>query len=381
MPSKKTIINHNHERGITMRIIFAGGGTGGHINPAISIADYMRARDKDFEALFIGTQHGLETKLVPKAGYEIKYIDICGFNRKNMLKNVSVVKKLIKANEDCVKIMKEFKPDAVVCTGGYVSGPVTVAAKKCKIPSMIHEQNVYPGLTVKASQSYVNCVAVSFSETLKHLKKDTKAVVTGNPVREEILSADKATARQKLGISDNEKFVIIFGGSLGAEKINDATCKMIPMIEDEKLRILFATGEKNFADVSKALADCPSNITVTPYINNMAEVMAAADLAVTRSGAITVSELACLNKPAIMIPSPNVVRNHQEQNAKEFTDADAAIMLKECDLTPKSLYDAVCATVSNSEKLANMAKNMEKLAKRDALEEIGEVIYNMVEEK
>ncbi len=360
-----------------MKVIFAGGGTGGHINPALSIADYLRKRDESFEALFIGTRRGLETKLVPAAGYDIKYIDICGFDRKNLLKNFSVAAKLVKANADCVRIIKDFKPDAVVCTGGYASGPVAIAAKKCGVPSLIHEQNVYPGLTVKGAERYVNYVAVSFDETVNQMKKREKCVVTGNPVREEILLADKKKSREKLGISDDEKFVLIFGGSLGAAKINDAVIGMIAKITDMNIRVLFGTGERNYKEVLERIGDVPQNVTVTPYINNMAEVMAAADLAVTRSGAITVSELACLNKPAILIPSPNVVRNHQEQNAKEFADADAALMLKESELSPESLLDAIISLTSDEERLTKMAENMESFAKKDALGEIAKLIYKM----
>lgn len=360
-----------------MRVLFAGGGTGGHINPAISIADYLRKNEDNFEALFIGTRKGLETKLVPAAGYDIKYIDICGFDRKNMLKNFSVAAKLLKANAECVKIIKKFKPDAVVCTGGYASGPVAIAAKKCGVPSLIHEQNVYPGLTVKGAERYVNYVAVSFAETINHMSKKDKCVLTGNPVREEILTADKKKCREKLGISDDERFVLVFGGSLGAPKINDAVIGLIPMLADTNIRLLFGTGERNYKEVSEKIGNAPSNVTVTPYINNMAEVMAAADLAVTRSGAITVSELACLNKPAILIPSPNVVRNHQEQNAKEFADREAAVMIKEEELSPESLYDAIVRLTSDDKKLSDMENNMAGLAKRDSLAEITKLVNNM----
>ena len=181
-----------------MKVIFAGGGTGGHINPALSIAGYMAEQDEDFQALFIGTRRGLETKLVPKAGYDIEYIDIEGFSRKNMLKNIKVIKKLYDSEKKCKKIIDEFKPDCVVCTGGYVSGPVAMAAGKKKIPAIIHEQNVYPGLTVSAAEKYVDYVAVSFKETIKHMNNSPKCVFTGNLVRQEIVSAKKQESRQKL---------------------------------------------------------------------------------------------------------------------------------------------------------------------------------------
>lgn len=358
-----------------MKLVFAGGGTGGHINPALSIADYVKSVYPDTECLFIGTQHGLEKKLVPAAGYDIKYIDICGFDRRNMLKNIDVMRKLIAANAGCVKLFQEFCPDAVICTGGYVSGPVAMAAKKCGIPALIHEQNVYPGLTVKGAQKYVKYVAVSFDETVNYLKHKEKCVVTGNPVRREILAADKEKCREKLGIG-KEPFVLIFGGSLGAQKINEAAAGMIKKL-GSNVKVLFGTGERNYQSVLNMLGSVPENVSVVPYINNMAEVMAAADLAITRSGAITVSELACLAKPAVLIPSPNVVRNHQEQNAREFADSGAAVMLKEDMLTEQSLFDTVSELISDEGKLSGMADKMRTFARRDALEKFLELILDM----
>ena len=316
-----------------MRVLFAGGGTGGHINPAISIADYARSRDKDFEALFIGTKKGLETKLVPKAGYEIEYIEIEGFDRRHLLRNFGVLKKLAKARSDCRRIIREFKPDCIVCTGGYVSGPVTMAAYKEKVGALIHEQNVYPGLTVKGSEKYVSYVAVSFDETVNLLKHREKCVVTGNPIRTEILKADKETARKKLGI--DMPFVLIFGGSLGADRINETVVGMLPELKKNGgIKLLFGTGERNYEKVMTAAKSvgADSNIEITPYIDNMAEVMAAADVVVARSGAITVSEIAALGKPSILIPSPNVVRNHQEQNAREFEISLETFIVNPSDL-------------------------------------------------
>lgn len=364
-----------------MRVILAGGGTGGHINPAISIADYAKAHNDNFEALFIGTQRGLEHKLVPKAGYNIKYIDIAGFNRKNLLKNVSVMKKLIKARKDCRRIIREFKPDCVVCTGGYVSGPVIMAAAKEGIPSLIHEQNVYPGLTVKGSEKYVKYLAVSFDETVKLMKEKDKCVVTGNPIRTEIINANKESARAKLGI--DKPFVLAFGGSLGAQRINDTVVSIIPKLkENGGIKLLFGTGERNYEDVKNAayangLTDEDKDIEIIPYIDNMAEVMAAADIVIARSGAITVSELAAMGKPSILIPSPNVVRNHQEQNAREFEKAGAAAVITEDELTSERLYNEIIRMLGDDNCLNNMSNNLKAIAKTDALEKIYELMIDM----
>ncbi len=362
-----------------MKVIFAGGGTGGHINPAISIADYAKSKDKDLEALFIGTRRGLESKLVPKAGYNIEYIDIAGFSRKNMLKNLSVIKKLIKSRRDSRRIIREFKPDCVVCTGGYVSGPVAMAAHKEGIPALIHEQNVYPGLTVKGSEKYVKYLAVSFDETVNYINSD-KCVVTGNPIRMEILEADRESAREKLGIT--KPFVLVFGGSLGAEKINNTVIEMVPMLKEAGVKLLFGTGERNYDAVRNAVDSLgitkdDTDIEIVSYIDNMAEVMAAADVVIARSGAITVSELAALGKPSILIPSPNVVRNHQEQNAREFERNGAAEVITEPELTGKALFDRLMSMINDSEKLDTMSQNLKKMAKTDALDNLYKLMQDM----
>ena len=367
-----------------MRVIFAGGGTGGHINPAISIADYVKAMDKSFEAVFIGTKNGLETKLVPKAGYRLEFIDIEGFSRKNMLKNVKIAAKLVSARSKVKRIIKDFKPDCIVCTGGYVSGPVTMAAKAMKVPSLIHEQNVYPGLTVKGSENYVDYLALSFEETVNHMKHKEKCVVTGNPIRTEILEADKEKSRRKLGIT--KPFVLIFGGSLGADKINDNVIKILKrIIADGKISLLFGTGDRNYEKIMERVKSeriqLNEDVRIVPYIDNMAECMAAADLVVSRAGAITVSEIAALGKPSILIPSPNVVRNHQEQNAREFEKNGAAALIVERELNSGVLYDKIMSMVTDKPVLDKMSQNLRALAKTDALERIYDLMVKMTAKK
>ncbi len=367
-----------------MRVIFAGGGTGGHINPAISIADHAASKDSEFEAVFIGTKSGMETKLVPKAGYELRFIDIAGFDRKHLLKNISVLRKLSKAKNDCKKIIREFKPDCIVCTGGYVSGPVAIASKKTGVPSLIHEQNVYPGLTVRGAEKYVDYLALSFEETVNHIKHKDKCVVTGNPVRAEILSADYGASREKLGIK--KPFVLIFGGSLGADKINDTVVDMLErIISGGKIELLFGTGDRNYekimGEIKRRGITLTDDVKIVPYIDNMAECMAAADLVVSRAGAITVSEIAALAKPSILIPSPNVVRNHQEQNARAFEKEGAASVLVEEELTADVLYERVMSLAGDKDALGKMSANLKKLAKTDALEKIYELMVKMSEKR
>ncbi len=363
-----------------MRVIFAGGGTGGHINPAISAADYAKSKDKDLKALFIGTKKGLETKLVPAAGYDIEYIDVQGFDRSHLLKNVGTVKKLISSVSRCKKIIKDFKPDCIVCTGGYVSGPVTIAAHKTGVPSLIHEQNVFPGMTVKGSEKYVDYLALSFEETINEMKHKEKCVVTGNPIRPEILKADYGESRKRLGI--NKPFVLIFGGSLGADKINNAVIEILDRISaDGRIKLVFGTGDRNYASVTEKIAEkgikLTDDIEIVPYINNMADMMAAADVVVSRSGAITVSEIAALGKPSILIPSPNVVRNHQEQNARAFERRGAAEVITEDILTPNTLYERIMKLADDSAARKKMSENLKKLARTDALEKLYDLMLKM----
>ncbi|MCH5186467.1 MAG: undecaprenyldiphospho-muramoylpentapeptide beta-N-acetylglucosaminyltransferase [Oscillospiraceae bacterium] len=368
-----------------MRVLFAGGGTGGHINPAISVADHIKSVDENFEALFIGTENGLEKKLVPAAGYNIEYIDICGFNRKQLYKNISVIKKLSDANKRVKEIIESFKPDAVLCTGGYVSGPVAMAAKKCGVGAVIHEQNVYPGLTVNGSEKYVDYVAVSFKETINHMGNKKKCVYTGNPVRGAILNADIDKAKDIIGMPKDKPLVLIFGGSLGAGKINETVLNMLgKIIKENRFYLIFATGDRNYEDfcmeMKKTGITTHNGVKILPYIDNMADVMAAADLVVSRSGAITVSEIAALGKASVLIPSPNVVRNHQEQNARELEKKNAAVVITEDELDGDMLYDKITELViRDCITLGLMGYNAKKLAKRDALDEIYKLLLKVSE--
>ena len=361
-----------------MRILCAGGGTGGHINPALAVASYAVGKDETTKVLFVGTKAGLETRLVPKAGFDIEYIDVEGFKRNKIFSNVKVVYKLFKSQIQAKKILKKFKPDVVLATGGYVSGPVVTAAKKLKIPSVIHEQNVYPGLTVKAAVKYVDKVLVSFDETVNHIKEPSKCMVMGNPIRPEILNATYDESRKKLNLSD-KPLVFIVGGSRGAMKINEAVKDILSMMDESTpFQLIFATGESNYKSFIESLADKTvlenKNINVLPYIHNMNEVMNAADVVVSRAGAITVSEIAALGRPCILIPSPNVVRNHQEQNARLLENGGGAIVITENELNSKDLFDRINTLVNDAKKREDMSASLKKYAKTDATEKIYNVL-------
>ncbi len=364
-----------------MKILLAGGGTAGHINPALSIADQVKLHDPSAEILFIGKRGNMEEKLVSKHGYDIDFIDIEGFKR-SPLKNIRVVLKTIKAIGQSKKIMKKFAPDVVVTTGGYVSGPVMMAAHQLKIPSLIHESNVYPGVAVKMSAKTATRIAVSFDKTCELIARPEKCVKTGNPVRAEILKTTREDARRALRIKD-KPLVLVFGGSLGAQKLNEAVLGYIEKIKDaDNVQLIFGTGDRNYGDVMQKLGAMGLNvpecehIKVLPYIYNMNEAMAAADIVVSRAGAITIAELMALGKSAILIPSPNVAYNHQESNARQLEKNGAALVLTESELTAESLQKKIELLLSDKAKLDAMCENAKKMGTPDATERI----YSIIEE-
>lgn len=339
-----------------MKVIVSGGGTAGHINPALAAAGRL-ARENNADVLFIGTQKGLESRLVPKAGFPIRYIEVSGLIRRLTLKNVLVIKQLLTAVHKAKQIMREFKPDFVIGTGGYVCAPVLLAAHALKIPTLIHEQNVIPGVTVKLTARFVDCIAISFSETTKYIKPAyaQKCVLTGNPIREEMLCADKAAARQKLGL-DDRPFVVAFGGSLGAAKLNEAVIGLLNTADTSRFQFLLGTGQRFYDSVTAQLKEKNPSVSVVPYIENMDTVMTAADVVIGRAGALTVSELCALGKAAVLVPSPNVAHDHQTYNAKSMERAGGALVIPESQMTADTLQKAVLSIVTNPEKQTAMAK-------------------------
>ncbi|MBQ7953844.1 MAG: undecaprenyldiphospho-muramoylpentapeptide beta-N-acetylglucosaminyltransferase [Clostridia bacterium] len=361
-----------------MRVLLAGGGTAGHINPAISIADTIKAKEPDSEFLFVGTKNGMESKLVPKSGYKIEFIEVSGFKRKLTVKNAVAVFKAVKAFAKCRKIIKKFRPDIVIGTGGYVSGPLLLAASKLKIPTLIHEQNVFAGLTSKMLSDKVNTVCISFEESRPKFEKAKNVVLTGNPLRNELFGLTYADARKKLGI-DEKPFIVAFGGSLGAKRLNDSVVNYIKRIEDGKYNILFATGEREFDEVSKKLEGVKKTGTdVVKYIYNMNEAMQAADLLICRAGAITVSELNALGKPSVLIPSPNVTDNHQFYNAKALANKNAAVLIEEKDLDDDLFFNTVSKLAEDKVRLQKMSDCSKNMGIRDANELIYKEIRKIV---
>ena len=349
-----------------MRILFAAGGTGGHINPAIAIAKQFRAQFPDCEILFVGTKRGLEGKLVPREGFRLEYIEAVGFKRKITLENAVVAYKAFTSMLHTGKIIKDFKPDLVIGCGGYTSGPVVMRAALKKIPTLIHEQNVFPGVSNKMLSSKVNTVCISFEDAEKYFIKAKNTVFTGNPVRPSLFDHSKQAARIKLGM-DDRPLIVAVGGSLGASTINEQMLKLIKNLPSD-VRVLWATGNREYDEVMENVGDIPENVEISPYIYNMDEVLPAADLAISRSGAITITELCATGTPSILIPSPNVAENHQEINARALETRGAAVVICERELTDNILTETVHSLISDSEKLMQMSKNAKDMAKPDACE-------------
>ncbi len=363
-----------------MKVIISGGGTAGHINPALAIASKLSS-EYGAEILFIGTERGLENELVPKAGFKIEYIEVSGLIRKLTLKNVTVIRKFLVSVSRCKKIIKDFCPDVVIGTGGYVCAPVMQAAHALGIPSVIHEQNVIPGVTVKMCAKTCNVLATSFADTTKYLKSSVKSkcILTGNPIREKMLKTSKEDARQALGL-DERPLVVIFGGSLGAAIISNTTAELINSFDLSSVQLIFGTGKRYYASVLDKISDKPLgySVKVVPYINNMEQVLPAADLVVSRAGALTVSELTALGVPSILIPSPNVAHNHQTFNARALESDGAAIMLPENELSAQKLYDTIFKILKDRTSLSHMSKKAKEIGICDGTKKICDQVLELI---
>ncbi len=370
-----------------MKILFAGGGTAGHVNPAVAVANYIKEKEPNSEFLFVGTKEGMESTLIPKQGYDIEFIKIHGFKRSMSLKNIKVMTELALGIAKARRIIKKFKPDAVIGTGGYVAGPVLMAASMMKIPTLVHESNAFPGVTVRMLAKFVDVVALGMGDAAKFLNQNCRIEVTGNPVRPSILSMNKNEAKAKLGL-DGRKTVLIFGGSLGAEKINQVSVDWISKIaKDKKYQIIMSTGKNNhyrsvmdrFKENGINLKDYPE-IKVSEYIYDMDLCLNAADLIVARSGG-SVSEMTALGKAAILIPSPYVAGNHQEHNARAVERSGGAKVILEKDLSIESLSDAAGYILENDSVLKNMSSASKSIGVTDATDKIYKIVQELLKSK
>ena len=371
-----------------MRFIFTCGGTAGHVNPAIAVAGRLKELVGDCEILFIGASGKMEMQLVPREGYEIKELKITNISREHSLKgaahNAKTVINTIRSLGRAKQIIKDFRPDAVIGTGGYVCYPVLKAAAEMHIPTAVHESNALPGLTTKLLERDVDSVMVGFEESRSHYSDPSKVAVTGTPVRGAFDAYTQMSAKRELGIPETTPLVVSVWGSLGSGHMNGVVTNMIPLMKDDApFRLIHSAGSAYFRQVSEKLAQIAPNCAdygadVREYIYDMPRVMSAADLVLCRAGASSLAELAYIGKPAVIVPSPNVTNNHQEKNARVLERAGGAKVLLEGEFDERSLYDTICRLLGDKDALAAMSGAMRSLAVPDATDRICGIILDML---
>ena len=369
-----------------MKVILTGGGSAGHVNPALAIANIIKVNDKDSEIIFVGTSRGLENDLVPKAGYELYHVEMSGVQRRlsfeNIKTNIKTAVRIFTAPIKAKKLIKKFSPDIVIGTGGYACWPTLTAAAKMGIPTVLHEANAAPGMAVKQLCGKVDLVMTNFAETAEKLQKNQKSIHVGMPMRGEFEGISREEARRRLGIDSKYKHVILsFGGSLGAPMVNRAALEVMKNFSSLHTDTVHyhSSGRIEYDNMMKeyneAGLDKCENIEVAPYIYDMSLKMAAADIVICRAGAMTLAELARLRKVAVLIPSPNVTDDHQYKNAKVLEDADAAIIIRETEFDGKIVSDTVNSLVKNEARRREMSENIGKFYDI----ETGKKIYSEIE--
>ncbi|MDT8859120.1 undecaprenyldiphospho-muramoylpentapeptide beta-N-acetylglucosaminyltransferase [Alkalihalobacillus sp. MEB130] len=338
-----------------MRVVVSGGGTGGHIYPALSLIKEIKRNHQDAEILYIGTEQGLEADIVPREGIPFKTIHISGFKRKLSFDNVKTVTRFLVGTRRAKSMIKKFQPDVVIGTGGYVCGPVVFAAAKLKVPTVIHEQNSVPGLTNKFLSKYVDRVAICFEEAKQFFPKE-KVVFTGNPRASDVLNIDSEAGRNSLSLNPNKKTVLIVGGSRGARPINDAFLSVIHEWSKKDYQVVYVTGSVHYDAVMEKVKQTSHSdrVIIKPFIHNMPDVLGAIDLIVARAGATTLAEITALGLPSILIPSPYVTNNHQEKNANSLKTNGAAIVLKEQEMSGERLMQEIDRVLTEEGKWQKM---------------------------
>jgi UDP-N-acetylglucosamine--N-acetylmuramyl-(pentapeptide) pyrophosphoryl-undecaprenol N-acetylglucosamine transferase len=366
-----------------VKAILAGGATGGHLYPALAIADKIKRRNEDAEILFIGADKEVGTEIISAAGYALETIPARGFDRRNPLKNIGVMRDLARSGVQIRRILASFGPDAVIGTGGYIGGPVVREASKRGIPSFIHEQNVLPGIANRMASKYADEIFAAFEGSREYFKDKRKVTVTGNPLRRGFITAGAINYREKLGIGEKSMSVLVFGGSQGAEQINEIVTDMLIGVDDIRgMDIFFVTGRRGYFDVSKKLTEAGvmdrGKVRLMDYTEAIHEYYAASDLIVSRSGALTVSEIAAVGRASILIPSPNVTNNHQYYNAKTLADHGAAIIIEERALSPTVLADELLRMRANKQALNAMSRAAKEMGRPGATDAIYDAIIKRI---
>ena len=360
----------------TLKFILSGGGTGGHIYPAVAIANELKSRFPDAEILFVGASDKMEMQKIPQAGYKIEGLWIAGLQRKLTLKNAMFPLKLISSLWKSIKIIKKFKPDVVIGTGGFASGPLLQMANSMHIPTVIQEQNSYPGITNKLLSKKANSICVAY-ENLDRFFPKSKMVLTGNPVRQDLLdcSNKREEAIKYFNLENNKKTLLVLGGSLGAKRINQLVAKELDFLISNNIQIYWQCG-KLYLEEYKHFNE-KLGVQVVAFIDRMDLIYAAADIVISRAGASSVSELCLVGKPTIYIPSPNVAEDHQTKNAQAIVNKNGAILLKESQLDQD--FEAVFSDLISNEKLQKeLSENSKKLAKPNATKDIVEEIIKLI---
>ena len=361
-----------------LRIIISGGGTGGHIFPAVSIANAIKAKRPDAKILFVGAKGRMEMQRVPAAGYEIKGLPICGFDRKHLLKNFAVLFRIWKSQRMAKKIIKDFKPMAAVGVGGYASGPTLNVCSKKGIPCLIQEQNSYAGVTNKLLAKKAQKICVAYEGMERFFPAD-KIIMTGNPVRQNVLDTTLSVeeARSMFNLAPEKKTILLVGGSLGARTVNESVLQNLELIEKSGVQFIWQTGKFYHEDIVNQLKDKDlPMLHVTDFISDMGAAYKAADLVISRAGASSISEFCLIGKPVILVPSPNVAEDHQTKNAMALVNKDAAIYVKDAD-APKVLIQKAVEIVGDASKMASMSENIKKLGLKNSADVIADEVIKL----
>lgn len=374
-----------------MRVLLTGGGTGGHIYPALAVARRLQEMDPQVDLLYVGTKRGLESTIVPKENIPFKTIKIEGFMRKlnfeGIKYNIRSVHLFLRSIGEAKKIIREFNPDVVLGTGGYVSAPICYAASKEGIATVVHEQNSFLGLTNKFLLRYIDHLAISFDDIYEQVKKyQDKIVFTGNPRAQEVNSLNLPMIDHVLGLDVTKPIALIFGGSRGAPKINQAVVEAYPILRTRGYQIIFIPGEEHYEKIVKQLNDISplsrnSHFVVKPYINHMIDILRNVSVIVSRSGATTIAEITVLGIPSVLIPSPYVTDDHQTKNAQSLVNNEAAILLKEDQLSGKSLLSKIDELMNNADKRDFMSERARELGQPRATDQLIQVMLDEVKNK
>ena len=365
-----------------LRIIISGGGTGGHIFPAVSIANAVKALRPDAKILFVGALGRMEMQRVPAAGYDIKGLPICGFDRKNLLKNFKVLYKIWKSQRMAKQIIKDFKPQVAVGVGGYASGPTLNKAAAMGIPCLIQEQNSYAGVTNKLLAKKAEKICVAY-EGMERFFPAEKIILTGNPVRQALLDTkiSREEAIKTFGLDPAKKTILLVGGSLGARTINESVLQHLDLVKGADAQFIWQTGKYYSAEIAERLkGENIPNLKVTDFITDMGAAYKAADLVISRAGASSISEFCLIGKPVILVPSPNVAEDHQTKNALALANRDAAIYVKDAE-APAKLLELAIKTVTDEQKLQSLSENVLKLALPDSADIIAKEVIKLAEKK